>query len=664
MRARFIEQKPLVAALLLCLAGMVVYANSLDCGFVFDDERTILQNRQLDSFFNMAHLKARRPVVRLSLAFNHAFGGVDGLEPRGYHLLNVVVHLAAGLVLFDLMRRTLRRIKAWEGVAGRVAFVATLWWLLHPLQTESVTYVIQRAESMMGLFYFATMYCVVRGIETGKKALWHGLAIASCLAGMACKAVLLTAPLIVLIFDRLFLARSFDEIARKRKGLYIGLAATMGMLLVTGVLVGVLGLTKGTISTVGFGFAKGPDGMSPAAYLGTQPAAIARYLQLAVWPVGQCVDYSWKVSEVPVVLPGIFILALLGATIWGLIKAPRLGFLGLFFFVVLSPTSSFVPIRDLIFEHRMYVPLAAVTLLLALAGAAALRRWVPASSAPAIATAVVFATSAGLGWQTIERNKVYMTPLTFWQAVLDHNPDNGRANDNMAVHLGKDEERRAEAWPYLYRALELTPKSINLKLRVAHLHMEEGDFAKARPYVEEALTFFKNGGDRIAVNYFRPSKAKANYLYGAAIAAEQKPKQALHYLDEALRIDPRLVDARINRARCYGMLGRYADAEMELLKVLDRAETDDQRLDTHQDLQTTYFQLKEYAKAEYHCRQMLQIDPRSTGAKVGLGWIEFTRGNRAKAEQYLNDVLVSDPNNPRIASLYQAVQRDKKKRGQ
>lgn len=659
MRARILEQKPLIAGLLLCLAGIVVYANSFEGAFVFDDERTILANTHLESVFNSAHLKARRPVVRLSLAMNYAFGEHD---PWGYHLVNLGVHLAAALLLFGLVRRTLRRFESMADVSARVAFVATLWWVVHPLQTESVTYIIQRAESMMGLFYFGVLYCTLRGSEGRRSGLWYGLAVASCLLGLASKAVILTAPFAALLYDRLFLARSFEEVFRKRKGLYLGLAATFGMLLVTGVLVAVLGMNKGHITTVGFGFAKGPDGISPKDYLLSQPAAILQYLKLTFWPVGQCVDYSWKPSELPKLVPGIVVLGLLALTAWGLKKAPRVGFLGVFFFLVLAPTSSFVPIRDVVFEHRMYVPLAAITVLVACAGCVALRRWVPPQSGPMIATLVVVVTAGGLGWATIERNKVYKSAVDFWQAVLDYNSEHARANENMAVHLGKA-DREDEVWPYLFKALELSPKSIGLKLRIAHLYMQEAKFAEGQPYLDSAFQFFELGGDKIAANFFRPQRAKAYYLKGAFIAAKAQADQrvkdaenAIPYFEEALRLAPRHVDARINMARCHGLLGRVGQAEKELLRALRHAEHEEELVDVHTDLALTYFIMKDLAKAETHARKVLGIEPSNSAAKVRLAYVEIRRNNREKALQYLSDVLSTEPNHGEAANLYRQLQ--------
>ena len=223
----------LFAGGLLACVALVAYQNSFSVPLIFDDLPAIRDNptiRQLGSALSPPHGSGLpvdgRPVVNLTLAINYAFGG---LEVRGYHLVNLAIHLAAALVLFGIVRRTLRQ-PAWrqryQDAALPLAFMSAALWAVHPLQTEAVTYVVQRAESLMGLLYLLTLYGFIRSADPGASRGWPILAIASCGLGMASKEVMVSAPLMVLLYDRTFVAGSFREAWRQRRGLYAGLAAS------------------------------------------------------------------------------------------------------------------------------------------------------------------------------------------------------------------------------------------------------------------------------------------------------------------------------------------------------------------------------------------------------------------------------------------------------
>src|SRR5208283_3618464 len=199
-----------------------------------------------------------------------------------------------------------------------------LLWILHPLQTESVTYIIQRAESLMGLFYLLTLYCFIRGVQADDrtKNRWFGFSIAACLFGMAVKEVMVTAPLVVLLYDRTFLAGSFREALRRRRQQYAGFGATWILLLF------LVFSTGGRGGTAGFG-----SQVSPASYALTQFPAIVHYLRLCFWPHPLVFSYGSTLAPgLERVIPSALLVAvLLAASVWALIERPPLGFLGISF---------------------------------------------------------------------------------------------------------------------------------------------------------------------------------------------------------------------------------------------------------------------------------------------------------------------------------------------
>ena len=529
------------ALALIALAAGAVYANSFSGTFVLDDHIRILENPLFQNIgANWPLLITRpvaaaagRPVVNLTLALNYWLGKFD---VRGYHAVNLAIHILAAWTLFGVMRRTLLlpRLRGRFGSAATPLALATaLIWTVHPLQTQAVTYIIQRTESLVSLFYLLTLYCVIRGAtaNAGKPAdapaapaspAWYVAAALACLLGMATKEVMATAPLVVLLYDRTFLAGSFRRAMAERWGLYLALASSWGI--VAWLLIG----TGFHGNTAGFGV----SGFTWWSYLRTEPGVLAHYLRLALWPTGQSLDYGWPPADRPIaiVLPGLLIVGLIALTVWGLVKRPALGFLGACFFLILAPTSSFVPLNDAAFEYRMYLPLAAVVALVVLAAAALWRlagdragtRQGTNGAAAWIGPAVLLcAVLAGLGWATARRNEVYRSEMAVWRDVIAKNPDHVRGLDNLAKCLIND-GRPDEALPYLERALKLRPDDTNAWVNLGQAHFHRNDAAQAMAAWTEALKI-------------EPDNADANNTVGYLLIGDGKYAEAIDHLRKALK---------------------------------------------------------------------------------------------------------------------------------
>ncbi len=343
----------------IVLAGIFAYSNSLSGPFIFDDLSSIIENRHIREWWRLGSTlfpereapTAGRPLVNLSFALNYAMGG---LGVFGYHLVNIAVHLLSALVVFGIVRRTLElpalkgRFAGWSANLG---LAAALLWMLHPLNTEAVNYLTQRTELMMALCYLLTLYAGIRAWQaggvsrqaTGAAALrWEAIAVVSCTAGMACKESMATAPLMVVLYDGIFLFDSLKQAIRNRWRFY----AVLGMSWI--VLAAVL-WSGPRVHSAGFSI-----GVSPWLYLLDQTVMITQYLRLAAWPHELVANYGWVFpATLGHVLPyALFIACLLVLTIVALIRQPRWGFLGAWFFVTLARTSSIVPIATEVGAER------------------------------------------------------------------------------------------------------------------------------------------------------------------------------------------------------------------------------------------------------------------------------------------------------------------------
>jgi Flp pilus assembly protein TadD len=407
----------------IVLAGVLAYWNSLSGPFVFDDRGTVLDNRSIEALWDRGVLSAPRetpvagrPLVNVSFAINYALGG---REVEGYHVANIAIHLLCALLVLGVLRPTLQ--------SADLAFAVALIWTVHPLNSEAVNYVTQRTESLMAMFYLMTLYAATRSRHARPSGAWEMVAVGSCALGMACKESMVTAPLMVLVYDRVFLFESLASALRARRRLYAGLAATWLVL-------AALMATAPRSLSAGFS----AHDAAPWTYLLNQAVMVTHYLRLAIWPRSLTLFYGWPLTlTLGDVWPyALFIGSLLAATIAALARRPRLGFWGVWFFVTLAPTSSIVPIATEVgAERRMYLPSTAVIALVVIGAFTVrdlVRRSWPRLASPALiraaATAgrvVLVATTVLLAAFTHARNREYASSLVLAETTVERWPTPG-----------------------------------------------------------------------------------------------------------------------------------------------------------------------------------------------------------------------------------------------
>lgn len=642
-------------ALIILLAGIAAYSNSFHGPFILDDHAAVVDNPTIRTLWPPGQaLSPRagtaavegRPIVNLSLAINYAIGGLD---VRGYHATNLAIHLLAGLVLFGVLRRTLSRLRAapsaeaaagvapgpphhgtqadtgrarrhprraawlfqWtasEGALSRhataIAFTVALLWTLHPLQTESVTYIVQRAEALGGLTYLFALYAVLRGEDSSHPRWWYLASVAACAIGAGCKEILLTAPLVVLLFDRIFLSSSWRQVLGKSGVFYLGLAASwviLGILKVTQHGVYVEGMPQTEQIRPTFDLLWQPAALlnylrvklwadvtcTPWTYLITQPGVILHYLRLALWPDQLCLSYNWPFApNLAAVWPQAAALtALLALTAWALLRHPRWGFLGFWFFIILTPSSSILPIQDAAFEHRLYLPLAAVLLAIVIPVALLAAPHPRARRALAILAA---AAALALGTRTYLRNHDYRSAVAIWGNVLRQRPDNPAALHGRGAayaNLGQYDLALQD----LHALLALEPGNADAHASLADVFLHLGDPDAALRHFAEAVrirpgTFNAQVGlanlllmdgqidaalerARIAAQ-MRPDRPEGHSALGIALCTQGRIAEGLPHLQEAARLNPRNAETRNNLGRAFALLGRLPEAEAELAEAV------------------------------------------------------------------------------------------------
>jgi tetratricopeptide (TPR) repeat protein len=549
-----------------------------------------------------------RPILNLSLAVNYAFGGNS---PWGYHAINLVIHILAGLTLFGIVRRTFERPVLRERFGASslpLALAVAILWTVHPLQTEVVTYAVQRAESLMGLFYLLTLYCFIRGTEPGRAGLWFICSLVACALGMATKEVMVSAPLMVLLYDRTFIAGSFAEAWRRRGRWYAGLACTWAVL---GYL---LAQTHGRGGTAGFGsIVLWPQ------YALTQCWAIGHYLWLTVWPYGLVLDYGIFVFRDPSeILPQLLLLvALLAATVVGLVYRPRLGFLGAWFFMILAPSSSVVPVASqTIAEHRMYLPLAAVIVLLTVGAFLLGRKFLGTR----LGTRRISEWGIGgglavlLAIMTVQRNHDYRTELTIWQDTVLKQPDNPRAHKNLAAALERA-NRLPEAIAHYEQALRIAPNDAELYNVLGLVLVRDGRVPEGIGHYEEALRL-------------KPDFAEAHNSVGVALFGLGKRQEAVRHFEQALQIRPDFDQGHYNLGNALALSGKLEEA---ILQYQEALRITPEYPEPHYSMAGVLVALHKTKEAVEHYEEAIRLKPDYAEAHFSLGNVLLRTGRVPEA---------------------------------
>ncbi|HUI06035.1 MAG TPA: tetratricopeptide repeat protein [Verrucomicrobiae bacterium] len=621
--------------LVVVAAGLLAYSNSFTGSYFHDDFGAIMENPTVHHLWPiwqpLLPLRgsdwpvAGRPLINLSLAINYAIGGY---HVWGYHALNLLVHILAGLTLFGIVRRTLLAptlVSGFGAAADELALATAVLWMVHPMQTESVTYIVQRAESVMGLFYLLTLYCFIRGVESERKRLWYGLSMTACALGMASKQVMVSAPLMVVLYDRAFLSGSFRQAGRQRWPVYLGLAAGWIVLIATMVSADFYN----TVSKINEG-----HHLNRWTYLLTQSEVIVNYLGWSVWPYHlPLLVNTFRPGNV--ILPGAAILLLLGASAWALGKNSAWGFLGAWFFIILAPTSSLLPSIDPIFLHRMYLPLAAVVSSVVMGLYAVWERQ----------SLIVFAAIAiGLGVLTRQENQIfsrdphYSLGLAYgrigrmqeavgeYEQALRTMPDDAWLQCNLAsalVAVGQPED----AIKHFEQALRLQPEFAEAHCLLGSVLSTMGDTDAAIWHYQQALRI-------------RPDYAEAHYDWGVTLARAGRITEAIGHYDQTLRLKPDHAEAHNAWGLALTRLGQIPEAvghwEQALRLRPDYAEA-------HYNLGVALAQLNRVPEAIGHWETAVRIKPDYADAHNNLGGVYLRLGRLREAIAQFDQALRTAP---------------------
>lgn len=471
-----------------------------------DDENAIPESSSIQWRAPAGSAVAGRPLVSATLALNHAANALLGVDQRpdpggpykavGYRLLNVLLHLCTCALLFGVLRRTIRGraiSEDWRELADPLAGIVCALWLLHPIQSEAINYIVQRTELLASLAYVAALYASIRAWDASFEKVrlrWYAVAVLACVLGMLCKEIVISAPLAIVLYDRAFRLPSWGSMRRPgqgRGGFYVALAAACVVPYLV-ISAGARGDTAGLESP-----------MKWYVYFYSQCWAIAHYLRLVVWPNALTVDYGEQAIGGTRGIPGLVLLTALGvATLVAWTRVPRWGwfaFLGSWFFMLLAPSSSFVPIpTEIAAERRIYLALAAVVVL-AVVGAEWLRRQFVNSMSARQLSYGFMGVAAVLAVVTAMRSNTYSSSEQLWRGVVRTVPGNLRGYVNLGSALFRAQPPRyAEAETLFNHAIARDSTCRSGCAQLAYVMSAQGRLPEAADLLERTIAHDPGNG--------------------------------------------------------------------------------------------------------------------------------------------------------------------------
>lgn len=555
--------------LLIVSIGILAYSNTFDSPFVFDDPPNISENSVIKDIGNFTSSSKgyehnpRRFIGYLTFALNYHFGGLD---VTGYHIVNLIIHIANAILVYFLVLLTFRTPVITQFSANTtmpiniIALFSSLLFVSHPIQTQAVTYIVQRFASLATLFYIfsVVMYIKARlaGSQSGRIA-GYSLSLISAIYAMMTKEISFTLPLIIVLYEFIF----FKSTHRKRLLFLLPVVLTIIIIPLS-----IIGTDKplGEILSDLSEQTRADASISRWDYLMTQFRVITTYIRLIFLPVNQHLDYYYPIYHslfTPVVLFSfLFIMSIVALGVYLLYRSRlsinrqsfatnlipyayyRLIAFGIFwFFITLSVESSIIPISDVTFEHRVYLP--SIGMFLAVSSAIFYFSLIKMNSVRSqLSLNPVLLISLGIlvivfSAATYKRNIIWQDEISLWRDVVIKSPDNARGHNNLGVAYWSKSG--------IDKAIEYYETAIRLKPNYADAHSNLGIAYQDKGLPDKAIDYYQ-----IAIR-LKPDYAEAYYNLGNIYREKDLPYKAIEHYQAAIRLKPDYADAYYNLGVVY-----------------------------------------------------------------------------------------------------------------
>ncbi|MEN8264842.1 MAG: tetratricopeptide repeat protein [Nitrospirota bacterium] len=642
---------PYLAFIVIALVSIAAYSNSFNVPFHFDDRNNIVENPFIKNLSpsNIENFPGNRFVGFFTFTLNHH---LHGLNVTGYHAVNLLIHIINAILIYSLVMITFKTPKletsALREKSGYIALFSGLLFASHPLQTQAVTYIVQRFASLATLFYLLSLVMYIKarqtteevgdkeqetGVFSGKHLFFYSLSVVSAVLAMKTKEIAFTLPIMISLYEFFF----FKGKIRRRILYLTPLLLTMFIIPLT-----LLDISKPVGAVIGDVSEKTmlPTLLSREEYLLTEFRVIVTYLRLLFLPINQHVDYHYPVSSsffsADVFLSFVFLLIIAGSGIYIFWRfrntAPdtRLITFGVFwFFITLSVESSIIPITDVIFEHRVYLPsawffIAICTISFMISYKIQNRK----KGFEIFHVCVLSIVVLVLATATFARNKVWENELTLWENVTRKSPDNARGHYNLGTAY-KGEGRIQDAVKQYEITIGLDPEYAAAYNNLGNIYRDKGHLDKAIELYRAAI-----------ISYPQYSKAYNNL--GAAYGLKDSLQKAEEYYLIALKYDPDFAEAYNNLGSIYKSRGQLNDAIIYFKRAI---ELHPSFTKAYNNLGNIYKSQGSIDEAIKLYDEAIRLDPLNITAINNIGMAYFDKGNIETAISYFKDAIIIDPTN-------------------
>ncbi len=623
-----------IALSLITITTLLIYSHTFSFPFHFDDESSIVQNYRLRDLSKFWPPSGTRYIGFLSFAINYYFGR---LNVFGYHLVNIIIHIINGLLVWWLLTLTFRTPRMERSgilqLKSLIAITCALIFISHPIQTQAVTYIVQRFASLATLFYLLSLVLFIMGRLSHHahnpipRAVFYLFSLLSAILAMLTKEISFTLPFVILLYEFTFFANSPPgsvtqglSLRLRTLGLKRLLYLIPFLLILLVIPLTLIGIDKPLGDIIGeLGEAtKEIKEIPRGVYLLTQFRVIVTYIRLLFLPIHQNLDYDYplynSLFRPEVFLSFTFLLSILGLAIYLFVRSRRthngyaflVSFGILWFFITLSVESSIIPIRDVIFEHRLYLPSVGAVIAFSTTIFYALRyakiKVSPASPSHLIATSILLlVTTVPLGIATYNRNRVWKDGVTLWEDVVKKSPKKGRGYEGLgfAYYTKNQVDEAIKAMEVYRKILKMKPTQLGVHYRLGIAYYTLGQ-------IEEAIEEYKKALRLV------PDFPEAHFGIGAAYYSQGRMDEAIEEYEKALRLKPDYPDAHYNLAKVYESKGLLDMAVQESIMAV-RINPD--FVDAHFNLGIYYKQkgLKNEAIREFE--EVLKLNPQDTEAR-------------------------------------------------
>ena len=530
------------SVILISCLGILIYSNTLHCSFHFDDNFFIIQNLAIRNIHNLRDIWGYFPcrfVVFLSFAINYYF---DHFNVVGYHLFNIAVHLVSALLVWWLTRLTfftpiMKNDKAAQS-ADLIALLAGLVFVSHPVQTESVTFIWQRVASMATMFYLASLCLYIKSRISRDSGVFYCFSLITAIMAMFSKETSITLPLVILLYEFTFL---------KEKG-SLNWSKPFPFLIAILIIPWVTFFTNSEKIQYIHGAISG----SPMAYLLTQFRVMVTYIRLDFFPFNLNLDYDYHISrsilEFPTLISLLFLITILFWAKHLFLKYRLVSFSIFWFFLTSLPESMPFPVKDVIFEHRLYLPLVGFSIFL-VSGAYYLIGKRSIKTMIIILMMIVSLNSI----LTYQRNKIWKNDSALWDDAILRSPHKARPYLNRGL-VYCDQGKTDLCLAYVNKAISVDPDYSTAYVNRGIIYEEQGRLIKAIIEYSKAIMIAPNNEEA----YYK--RAFLSQKLGVA-------SQAILDFTKIIEIYPDFVEAYDHRAFNYYQLKKYDKAWGDVHKL-------------------------------------------------------------------------------------------------